>query len=159
MRALRSTPASLPCSASSTGSSRRTPAASESRSEHNEHREHRERHEEERDGRVADGNDGLPVLSNLEVREGVRRIGGRFDTYLRQLRRFRENHADAVYRLSERLDADDLQGAEEACHVLKGVAGNLSANRLFEKVSTVYAELKQGKKPLPAELLIRHKEE
>ena len=126
-----------------------TPAASEC---HNEHNEHREQHEEERDSRVAGGNDGLPVLSNLEVREGVRRIGGRFDTYLRQLRRFRENHADAVYRLSERLNADDLQGAEEACHVLKGVAGNLSANRLFEKVSTVYAELKQGKKPLPEEL-------
>ena len=95
---------------------------------------------------------GLPEFSSLDVREGVRRIGGRFDAYLRQLRRFRENHADAVYRLIARLDANDLQGAEESCHNLKGVAGNLSANRLFDKVTTVYTELRRGRKPLPGEL-------
>ena len=94
----------------------------------------------------------LPTLANLDVGEGVRRIGGKFDAYVRQLRRFREHHADAVQVLSDRLAADDLAGAEELCHNLKGVTGNLAATALFAKVSSVYTVLKAGERPPQSDL-------
>ena len=94
----------------------------------------------------------LPVLASFDVVEGVRRIGGKFDAYVRQLRRFRENHADAVQQLGERLAADDLAGAEALCHNLKGVTGNLAATALFTKTSSVYTRLKAGERPPQSDL-------
>ena len=98
------------------------------------------------------GDDPLPELASIDVREGVRRIGGKVDAYLRQLRRFRENHADATCKLREQVERNDLSGAEETCHILKGVTGNLGAVALFDKVVAIYTALKGGEAPAPEDL-------
>ena len=103
-------------------------------------------------GSDVDPLEALPELTHLDVREGVRRIGGKFDAYLRQLWRFRENHAGAVQKLNECVAAGDLSGAEAACHILKGVTGNLGATRLFGKIGAVYTLLKAGTRPSQAAL-------
>jgi two-component system sensor histidine kinase/response regulator len=41
----------------------------------------------------------------------------------------------------------NLQGAQEYCHALKGVVGNIGATALFAKVSDVDASLKQALRP------------
>ncbi|MDO9221789.1 MAG: response regulator, partial [Thiobacillus sp.] len=94
----------------------------------------------------------LRALSSLNTYEGVRRIGGKTDAYRKQLRRFREHYADAVDQL-QRLAADqNVQQAEEYCHMLKGLAGNIGADALYEKVAAIDARLKQGALPAAAEL-------
>ena len=89
----------------------------------------------------------LLALSNLDTREGVRRIGGKVEAYRRQLRRFREHYADAPDELQRRAADQGLQRAEEYCHALKGVTGNIGASALYGKIAQIDAELKQKRRP------------
>ncbi len=89
----------------------------------------------------------LSSLASLDTREGVRRIGGNADAYRRQLRRFREHYADAVSELLAIAQERGVEGAEEYCHGLKGVAGNIGATRVYDEVAGIDAKLKQGSMP------------
>jgi PAS domain S-box-containing protein len=93
----------------------------------------------------------LERLQTLDVRAGVHRIGGRVDAYREQLRRFRDHYADSAAELEQSLDKGGIDDAEAFCHGLKGVAGNLGATGLFEQLSRVDAELKQGRVPDPGQ--------
>jgi len=89
----------------------------------------------------------LLALTSLDAREGVRRIGGKVDAYRRQLHRFREHYAHAVDELQRQASVSGLRAAEDYCHVLKGVVGNIGAVALFDKVAEIDARLKQGQPP------------
>ena len=89
----------------------------------------------------------LLAMASLDAREGVRRIGGKVEAYTRQLRRFRENYAHAATELRRRVLDANLHGAQEYCHALKGVVGNLGASALFAKVSDIDASLKLALRP------------
>jgi len=89
----------------------------------------------------------LLALKSLDTQEGVRRIGGKIEAYRRQLRRFRENYADAVGQLQHLVRGQNLQRAEEYCHLLKGVTGNIGASELYSKLAEIDTELKQEKLP------------
>ena len=96
----------------------------------------------------------LQLLTSLDVRQGIRRIGGREDAYRKQLYRFRKHYADADIKLQQLINEYQIQKAEDYCHSLKGVSGNIGAVRLFDSVSRIDAQLKQGQQPEPAELNI-----
>jgi CheY-like chemotaxis protein/HPt (histidine-containing phosphotransfer) domain-containing protein len=85
----------------------------------------------------------LLALSSLDAVEGVRRIGGKADAYRRQLRRFRENNADAVDKLKVLIAAQDTRQASDFCHLLKGVIGNIGAQALYRQVALVDAQIKK----------------
>ncbi|MDO8284724.1 MAG: response regulator [Rhodoferax sp.] len=89
----------------------------------------------------------LLALASLDAREGVRRIGGKVDAYRRQLQRFREHYAHAVDELERQASVSGLRAAQDYCHVLKGVVGNIGAVALFDKVAEIDALLKQGQHP------------
>ncbi|WP_026600922.1 PAS domain S-box protein [Methylomonas sp. 11b] len=86
-------------------------------------------------------------LQSLQVSEGIRRIGGKETAYRKQLRRFREHYANAVDELQRILQTDNLTAAENYCHSLKGVAGNIGANAFYECVAGIDAGLKQQQRP------------
>jgi signal transduction histidine kinase/DNA-binding response OmpR family regulator/HPt (histidine-containing phosphotransfer) domain-containing protein len=94
----------------------------------------------------------LLALASLDVREGVRRIGGKAAAYRKQLRRFREHYPDAIAELRRLIDLQGVQRAEDYCHTLKGVCGNLGARVLYEKITAIDNTLKQGGTPAPAAL-------
>jgi HPt (histidine-containing phosphotransfer) domain-containing protein len=96
----------------------------------------------------------LLALAGIDVREGVRRIGGKVDAYRRQLRRFREHYPVAIAELRRLLAAEGTGPAEDYCHALKGVSGNLGAHALYQSVSAIDGQLKQGQLPT-AEMLDR----
>jgi len=96
------------------------------------------------------------ALSSLDTREGVRRIGGKIESYRRQLNRFRENYADAVGQLQRLASEQNLQRAEEYCHLLKGVTGNIGASLLYAKLSDIDTALKQNQFPDAAQLEEMH---
>ena len=89
----------------------------------------------------------LLSLQSLQVTEGIRRIGGKEAAYRKQLKRFREHYANAVDELLRLLAADNLTLAENYCHSLKGVAGNIGANSLFEAITRIDRQLKQQQPP------------
>ncbi|MCQ8182407.1 PAS domain S-box protein [Methylomonas sp. SURF-1] len=94
----------------------------------------------------------LLALQSLQAIEGIRRIGGKEAAYRKQLKRFREHYSNAVEELRRLLQADNLTPAEQYCHSLKGVAGNIGANKLFECISGVDSTLKQQRQPTSEEL-------
>lgn len=91
-------------------------------------------------------------LTTLDAREGIRRIGGKADAYLRQLRRFREHYANAVDELRRLIESRGTRQAETFCHALKGVTGNIGAVELHACVSEIDDLLKHNHQPEPAQL-------
>ena len=94
----------------------------------------------------------LAALGQFDAVEGVRRIGGKPEAYCRQLGRFREHYADAVTELQRLLASEGTRRAEEYCHALKGVTGNLGATALYEQLTAIDDTLKRGASPEAAEL-------
>lgn len=86
-------------------------------------------------------------LGSLRAEQGIRRIGGKADAYIRQLKRFREHYPDAARHLQQLIVEKGIADAEDYCHSLKGVSGNIGAQQLFECVSRIDTELKQGRTP------------
>lgn len=91
-------------------------------------------------------------LRHLDARDGLHRIGGKLEAYCRQLRRFRDHYAPAVTELRRLLDEEGIEAAEQYCHALKGVSGNIGAQSLFEQLDVVEAQLRRGKIPHPEDL-------
>ncbi len=89
----------------------------------------------------------LRALTSVDAREGVRRIGGKAEAYRRQLRRFREHYAVAASELRQRVHANEIERAEDYCHALKGVAGNIGADALFGALVAIDERLKRGEAP------------
>lgn len=89
----------------------------------------------------------LLALTSLDSREGIRRIGGKITAYRKQLRRFREHYANAIVELQQLAAEQGTQRAEEYCHILKGVTGNIGAQALYEKLSVIDNQFKQGMQP------------
>jgi HPt (histidine-containing phosphotransfer) domain-containing protein len=94
----------------------------------------------------------LLALTSLEAREGIRRIGGKVEAYCRQLRRFREHYSDAIAELRRLAAEQGAQRAEEHCHALKGVTGNIGAQALYDQIAVIDGQLKQGTLPAAAAL-------
>ena len=89
----------------------------------------------------------LLAMTCLDTREGVRRIGGKAEAYRKQLRRFRENYPDAIAKLRRLSTEGGTQHAEEYCHALKGLTGNIGAHALYEILGAIDAQLKKGDTP------------
>jgi len=100
----------------------------------------------------AQGGALLAGLTSLDASTGLRRIGGKFAAYRRQLERFRGRYEEAVVELERRLAEEGIPAAEAYCHALKGVTGNLGALALFDQIARLDEALKQGQTPTPAAL-------
>ena len=93
----------------------------------------------------------LLSLNNLQAAEGVRRIGGKVDAYIRQLKRFREHYPDAAKELQQLIVDKGIRSAGDYCHALKGVSGNIGAQSLFECITQIDSALKNGEVPQPVQ--------
>jgi len=71
--------------------------------------------------------DTLPSVEGLDTADGLMRVAGNRRLYLKLLRQFVAQQAEAPARISEALKAGDNAAAERVAHSVKGVAGNLGA--------------------------------
>jgi len=71
--------------------------------------------------------DALPSVDGLDVAEGLLRVAGNRSLYLKLLRQFVAQQAEAPARIAEAMKAGDHALAERLAHTVKGVAGNLGA--------------------------------
>ena len=71
--------------------------------------------------------DALPRIPGLAVDEGLARVAGNKKLYVKLLRQFVAQEADAGARISACLASDDRGTAERLAHTVKGVAGSLGA--------------------------------
>jgi two-component system sensor histidine kinase/response regulator len=69
----------------------------------------------------------LPTVDGLDCTDGLRRVGGNEKLYVKLLRQFTSQQADAVAQIRTALSANDRESATRLAHTAKGVAGNLGA--------------------------------
>ncbi len=81
-------------------------------------------------------------LPGLSVRSGLQRVSNNRELYGNLLRRFRSGNTDFLFRLRHALAGDDTSTAVQMLHTLKGVAGNLGAEELFDAAAELENLLK-----------------
>jgi two-component system sensor histidine kinase/response regulator len=69
----------------------------------------------------------LASVEGLDTDEGIRRLAGNRGLYLKLLRQFIEQEAQAPSHIRDALNAGDRVLAERLAHSMKGLAGNLGA--------------------------------
>jgi two-component system sensor histidine kinase/response regulator len=102
----------------------------------------------------------LPVLTSAEalvlnVQEGLLRVRGDDELYLRILTKFRDNQAQTAAEIAAALTAADTATAERLIHTLKGVAGNIGADKVWETAIKLENAIRENEPKLFDVLLSR----
>ncbi len=92
-------------------------------------------------------------LPGIDITSALRRLGGNEDLLIRLLRTFLRNQKETGAALKKALNANDYKTARRLAHTVKGVAGNLSAMKLFEAAGRLEELISRGKAAHPAKLL------
>lgn len=88
--------------------------------------------------------DSIPFLPGIDVETGLKRVGGNRKLYRKLLLRFKEDNSDVIEKINEACKSGDNELAVRLAHTVKGVAGNLGANDLYNISREVEAALKHG---------------
>lgn len=82
-------------------------------------------------------------MAGIDYEQGVNRFAGKASMYENFLLKFQN---DPNYEIMmEKIQQNNLPEAFKAAHALKGVAGNLSLNRLYERTSELVEALRHEK--------------
>ncbi|WP_050464385.1 response regulator [Herbaspirillum autotrophicum] len=93
---------------------------------------------------LAEDDLGFLEVAGLDYATGLKRVAGNRVLYLRLLRQFCEEEADAATRITVALDADDLVTAERVAHTLKGVAGSIGLVQLQAAAALLEKAIKES---------------
>jgi CheY-like chemotaxis protein len=85
-------------------------------------------------------------LPGINVEEGVERLAGNTELYARLVNGFRRDQEHVIGRIEKAWNDGDREAAHRLAHNLKGVAGNISANDLFEVATQLNDAVRQGAK-------------
>ncbi|HAJ27497.1 MAG TPA: PAS domain S-box protein, partial [Syntrophus sp. (in: bacteria)] len=88
--------------------------------------------------------DDIPEIPGLDAAQGLKRVLGKKDFYLKVLGMFIDNQGDAPAQIRQSLDAGDYGTAERLAHTAKGVSGNIGATELQELAAKVEKAAKDG---------------
>jgi HPt (histidine-containing phosphotransfer) domain-containing protein len=90
------------------------------------------------------GADGVPSIAGLDTRDGLSRVGGNSQLYLRLLRQFADQQGPSVEQITESLAEGDRAAAERLAHSLKGVAGNIGARQVHDAAGGLERLIRDG---------------
>ena len=87
--------------------------------------------------------DDLPIaLPGFDLETGLKRLQGNRVLYRKLLLDFARNYSQASKDIHSALTAGDIDQVHSLVHNIKGLAGNLSANRLLEAATAMDSEVK-----------------
>ena len=84
------------------------------------------------------------VLPGIDMKNGLKRVAGNKKLYLKILRQFAENNRKFTGNVLKAVENKDQKLAVRIAHTLKGVAGNISAEMLFQTVKKLEKLLHEG---------------
>ncbi len=87
--------------------------------------------------------DVLGPLPGINTESGLERLGGDTALYRDLLNKFAGSQGCADINIQKALDSNDPETARMIAHTIKGVAGNMGADPLFEAASDLDTALKQ----------------
>ena len=86
----------------------------------------------------------VPAVEGLHSAEGLLRVAGNRKLYLRLLRQFSAEQAEAPAQIARLLEAGDRATAERTAHTVKGVAANLGAKTVQAAAGELEKALRDG---------------
>jgi two-component system sensor histidine kinase/response regulator len=87
----------------------------------------------------------LAAIPGLDVKQGLQVLNGHLAAYLRLLRQYATDNADAMTGLRQRMAEGDRVEARRLAHSLKGVSGNLGAAGVQHLAGELEAAIKDGR--------------
>ncbi|SMF14236.1 PAS domain S-box protein [Desulfovibrio gilichinskyi] len=89
------------------------------------------------------GQDGIviPELAGIDTAKGLSNIGGNKKGYLRVLKGFKNDYGKFADEFKILIDKLELEKAAMNIHSLKGVSGNIGANRLYDLCRSIENEI------------------
>lgn len=79
---------------------------------------------------------------DIDFQTGLNRLGGNQNLYFKLLSKFRENHHQDIEEINIALENKDYKTATRIVHTLKGAAGNLSIQSVFQDSIALETALK-----------------
>jgi PAS domain S-box-containing protein len=83
----------------------------------------------------------LPALPGIDTQSALNRLKGNSDLFIKLLKMFCKNYENSADKIRKLLDSGDRDGAKQLAHTVKGVAANLSADRLYQTAYELEKEL------------------
>lgn len=86
------------------------------------------------------------TLPGIDIQVGLKNVVGNKKLFVKLLRDFAKDHKEDASAIIAELKDGDGEKAERLAHTVKGVAGTIGANTLFEVAEKLEAAIKAGKK-------------
>ena len=86
----------------------------------------------------------LPELPGIDLELVLHRLNGRMPILIHMLNQFQMEYRHYTEKLHAQLEDGQIDTIRRSIHSLKGVAGNLAADQLFELVSSIDIKLTSG---------------
>ena len=84
------------------------------------------------------------AIPGLNIKRGIKQVGGNENLYQKLLTEFLHNHKHLRKDLNIYIQQGDLDQAARSVHTLKGVSGNIGAERLYNITSEIDSKLKKS---------------
>ncbi|MDQ7000991.1 MAG: ATP-binding protein [Mariprofundus sp.] len=81
-------------------------------------------------------------LSGIDVADGLKRVAGDTELYRNILCKFHDTQANSLKCIRDALASENRQLAVQLAHSLRGVSGNIGANKLQDKVAILESALR-----------------
>jgi polar amino acid transport system substrate-binding protein len=94
------------------------------------------------DQRVVQSAETLPDLPNVNVAEGVRRMGDNVPCYCAILEKFYRGRQNTLAEIRSAIAENDWESAELLAHTLKGLLGTIGADKLMFKCAELKLAIK-----------------
>jgi len=85
----------------------------------------------------------IPSLNGFDVSSGLTRVGGNRRLYRNLLADFYRDYVNAAEQISDALAAGDRELARRLAHTIKGIAGNVGAQDLYDVSAGLEAVIRQ----------------
>jgi len=92
----------------------------------------------------------LPEIDGVDIKDGLKRVGGSFRLYRDLLIKFAAKHGDAGLQISDALHIGDRSTAERIAHTVKGVAGNIGIKPVQFAAEKLEKAIRESDGGLPA---------
>ncbi|MBF0473391.1 MAG: response regulator, partial [Nitrospirae bacterium] len=89
--------------------------------------------------------ESVPDIEGLETVKTLERVGGNIKLLRKLITRFVETQGDVMERIKSALDKNDIETAVREAHTIKGLAGNIGADKMFKLSGSVEGMIKNAK--------------
>jgi two-component system, sensor histidine kinase and response regulator len=98
------------------------------------------------------GPDDLPDIEGIDLKDGLKRVGGNAKLYRDLLMKFAAKYGDAGVQIADAMKSGDSATAERIAHTVKGVAGNIGIKRVHSAAEKLEKAIRENDAALPATL-------